>query len=217
MSPTTTPALILNNGVTMPALGLGAFQSPPEETVSAVETALRDGYRLIDTGAAYDNEREVGEGIRRSGVPRDEIFVTAKLWISDYGFDAAKVGFEASLRRLGLDYVELYLLHQPVPTTFEDTIGAYKAAETFVADGRARSIGVANFSQQHLRDLMDRTDVAPAVNQIELHPYFTQPALREVHAALDIVTQAWSPIGGVLVHGGTESRWPLTDPVITEL
>ena len=150
--PCTTPALTLNNGVTMPALGLGVFQSPPEETVTAVETALRDGYRLIDTAAAYDNEREVGEGIRRSGVDRDEIFVTTKLWISDYGYDAAQVGFEASLRRLGVDHVDLYLLHQPVPTHFEDTIGAYKAAETFLADGRARAIGVSNFSAEHLRD-----------------------------------------------------------------
>jgi diketogulonate reductase-like aldo/keto reductase len=141
MTPATTPALTLNNGVTIPALGLGVFQSPPEETTAAVETALRGCYRLIDTAAAYDNESEVGEGIRRSGVPRDEIFVATKLWISDYGYDSAPVGFEASLRRLGLDHVDLYLLHQPVPTHFEDTVGAYEAAETFLADGRARAIG----------------------------------------------------------------------------
>ena len=119
MTSATAPALTLNNGVTMPALGLGVFQSPPEETTAAVETALRDGYRLIDTAAAYDNEREVGEGIRRSGVDRDEIFVTTKLWMSDYGYDAAAVGFEASLRRLGGRPRRLYLLHQPVPTHFE--------------------------------------------------------------------------------------------------
>ena len=130
MTPATTPALTLNNGVTMPALGLGVFQSPPEETTAAVETALRDGYRLIDTAAAYDNEREVGDGIRRSGVDRDELFVTTKLWMSDYGHDRALVGFDASLRRLGLDRVDLYLLHQPVPTDFEATIGAYKAADS---------------------------------------------------------------------------------------
>ena len=146
----TTPAVTLNNDVTIPALGLGVFQSPPEETVAAVETALRGGYRLIDTAAAYDNEREVGEGIRRSGVPRDEIFVTTKLWISDYGYEARPVGFDASLRRLGLDHVDLYLLHQPVPTDFEGTIGAYKAAEKVLADGRARAIGVSNFSPEHL-------------------------------------------------------------------
>ncbi len=214
-----TPALTLHNAVTMPALGLGVFQSPPEETVTAVETALRDGYRLIDTAAAYDNEREVGEGIRRSGVERDEIFVTTKLWISDYGYDAAQIGFEASLRRLGLDYVDLYLLHQPVPTRFEDTIWAYRAAESFLADGRAHAFGVSNFSAELLRGLIDATDVVPAVNQVEVHPYFTQPALREVHAELGIVTQAWSPLGGVLVYvpGADESRGPLTDPVVTDL
>ena len=219
MSPATTPALTLNNDVAIPALGLGVFQSPPEETTAAVETALRDGYRLIDTAAAYDNEREVGEGIRRSGVPRDEIFVTTKLWISDYGYDSALVGFEASLRRLSVDNVDLYLLHQPVPTHFEDTISAYKAAETFLAEGRARAIGVSNFGPEHLRTLIDSTDVVPAVNQVELHPYFTQPALREVHAELGIVTQAWSPLGGVLVYvpGADESHGPLTDPVITDL
>jgi diketogulonate reductase-like aldo/keto reductase len=219
MTPATTAALKLNNAVTIPAVGLGVFQSPPEETVTAVETALSMGYRLIDTAAAYDNEREVGEGIRRSGVDRDEIFVTTKLWISDYGYDAAQVGFDASLRRLGVDHVDLYLLHQPVPTDFENTVGAYKAAETFLADGRAHAIGVSNFSAEHLRNLIDRTDVVPAVNQVELHPYFTQPALREVHAELGILTQAWSPLGGVLVYmpGSDESRGPLTDPIITEL
>ena len=220
MTLATTPALKLNNDVTIPALGLGVFQSPPEETLTAVETALGIGYRLVDTAAAYDNEREVGEGIRRSGVPRDEIFVTTKLWMSDYGYDAAQVGFDASLRRLGLDHVDLFLLHQPVPTHFEDTIGAYKAAETFLADGRARAIGVSNFSAEHLRRLIDRTDVVPAVNQVELHPYYTQPALRETHAELGIVTQAWSPIGGILVYRpgeGDAPRGPLSDPVITDL
>ena len=170
MTVATIPTLELNNGVTMPALGLGVFQSPPEETVTAVETALRDGYRLIDTAAAYDNEREVGEGIRRSGVDRDEIFVTTKLWISDYGYDAAQVGFDASLRRLGLGHIDLYLLHQPVPTDFEKTIGAYKAAEKMLAAGRARAIGVSNFSAEHLRTLTDPTNVVPAVNQVEMHP-----------------------------------------------
>jgi diketogulonate reductase-like aldo/keto reductase len=219
MTTATIPTLELNNGVTMPTLGLGVFQSPPEETVSAVETALRGGYRLIDTAAAYDNERAVGEGIRRSGVDRAEIFLTTKLWISDYGYDTAQVGFEASLRRLEVEYVDLYLLHQPVPTHFEDTLGAYKAAETFLADGRARAIGVSNSSEQHLRELLDRTDVVPAVNQVELHPYFTQSALRHVHEELGIATQCWSPIGGVLVYvpGTDESRGPLTDPVITEM
>jgi diketogulonate reductase-like aldo/keto reductase len=219
MTTATTPTLELNSGVRMPALGLGVFQSPPAETVTAVETALGAGYRLIDTAAAYGNEREVGEGIRRSGVDRDEIFVATKLWISDYGYDNALVGFDASLRRLGVDYVDLYLLHQPVPTDFEQTIGAYKAAEKVLSEGRARAIGVSNFSPEHVRHLLDSTDVVPAINQVELHPYFTQPALREVHAELGIVTQCWSPLGGVLVYvpGSDESRGPLTDPVITEM
>ncbi len=135
------------------------------------------------------------------------------------GYDAAQVGFEASLRRLELEHVDLYLLHQPVPTHFEDTIGAYKAAETFLTDGRARAIGVSNFGPEHLRRLIDATEVVPAVNQVELHPYFTQPALRLFHAELGIVTQAWSPIGGVLVYrpGSDEAGGPLTDPVITDL
>lgn len=219
MSPATSPVLTLRGGVTMPALGFGVFQSPPEETTAAVETALRDGYRLIDTAAAYDNEREVGEAIRRSGVPRDEIFVTTKLWMSDYGFDAAHVGFEASLRRLGLDRIDLYMLHQPVPTHFEDTVGAYQAMETFLADGRAHAIGVANFSAELLRELIDRTGVVPAVNQVEVHPYYTQRPLLEVHAALGIVTQAWSPLGGILVYmpGSDPGGGPLTDPVVAGL
>ena len=219
MSPATATALQLNNDVTIPAIGLGVFQSPPEETISAVENALRDGYRLIDTAAAYGNEREVAEGIRRSGVPRDEAFITTKLWISDYGFEAAKVGFAASLRRLDLDYVDLYLLHQPVPSDFENTIGAYKAAESFLAEGRARAIGVSNFSAEHLRTLIDRTDVVPAVNQVEIHPYFSQPSLRAVHADVGILTQAWSPIGGILVYvpGSDKGHGPLTDAIITRL
>jgi diketogulonate reductase-like aldo/keto reductase len=219
MSPATATALGLNNGVSIPAIGLGVFQSPPEETISAVEAALRDGYRLIDTAAAYGNEREVGEGIRRSGDARDEIFITTKLWISDYGLYAAKVGFAASLRRLDVDHVDLYLLHQPVPSDFENTIGAYKAAESFLAEGRARAIGVSNFSAEHLRTLIDRTDVVPAVNQVEIHPYFSQAALRAVHADLVILTQAWSPIGGILVYvpGSNEGHGPLTDPIVIRL
>ena len=150
----TPTTLTLNNGVEMPVLGLGVFQSPPDETTAAVETAIADGYRLIDTAAAYDNEREVGEAIRASGIDRGELFVTTKLWISDYGYDEALVGFEGCLRRLGLDYLDLYLLHQPVPTDFDGTVAAYKAIEKVLADGRARAIGVSNFSEQHLEDLI---------------------------------------------------------------
>jgi diketogulonate reductase-like aldo/keto reductase len=146
MTTATTPRIELNNGVELPTLGLGVFQSPPAETVSAVETAIENGYRLIDTAAAYLNEREVGEGIRRSGVDRDVMFVSTKLWISDYGYEPGLRGFEGCLRRLGLDYVDLFLLHHPVPSDFDGTVAAYKAAEQMLADGRTRAIGVSNFS-----------------------------------------------------------------------
>jgi diketogulonate reductase-like aldo/keto reductase len=194
---TTPPTLRLNNGVAMPALGLGVFQSPPEESTAAVETAIADGYRLIDTAASYDNEREVGAAIRASRIERTEIFVTTKLWISDYGYDEALVGFQGCLRRLGLDHVDLFLLHQPVPTDFDRTVEAYAAMEKLLSQGRARAIGVSNFSEQHLENLMRRTEVVPAVNQVELHPFFTQQPLREFHARHGIATEAWSPLGGI--------------------
>jgi diketogulonate reductase-like aldo/keto reductase len=209
----------LNNGVEMPALGLGVFQSPPAETVGAVETAIADGYRLIDTAAAYMNEREVGEGIRRSGIDRGEMFVSTKLWISDYGYEPALRGFEGCLRRLGFDYVDLFLLHHPVPSDFDGTVAAYKAAEQMLAEGRARAIGVSNFSPQHLENLMSRTDIGPAVNQVELHPFFTQQALRDFHAANGIVTQAWSPLGGVTRYRPADAsavKNPLDHPTIIE-
>ncbi len=193
--PPTT--LTLNNGVEMPVLGLGVFQSSPEETTSAVEIAIADGYRLIDTAASYDNEREVGEGIRASGIDRGELFITTKLWFSDYGYDEAFVGFEGCLRRLGLDYLDLFLLHQPVPVDFDATVAAYKAMEKIVSERRARAIGVSNFREQHLENLMQRTEVVPAVNQVELHPFFTQQPLREFHAEHGIRTEAWSPLGGI--------------------
>ena len=194
---TTPPTLTLNNGVAIPVLGLGVFQSPPEETTAAVETAIADGYRLIDTAASYDNEREVGAAIRASGIDRTEIFVTTKLWISDYGYDEALRGFDGCLRRLGLDYVDLFLLHQPVPTYFDRTVAAYKAIERMLSEGRARAIGASNFSEQHLENLMQRTEVVPAVNQVELHPFFTQLPLREFHAKHGIAAEAWSPLGGI--------------------
>ena len=174
MTPATIPTLTLNNGVTMPALGLGVYQSPPEQTTAAVETALHDGYRLIDTAAAYGNEREVGEAVRRSGVDRDAVFVTTKLWISDYGYERALVRLRRSLRRLGLDYVDLYLLHQPMPTDFEATVGRLQGRREGARRRPHASIGICNHSPQHLAELIDRTDVVPAVNQVELHPYFTQ-------------------------------------------
>lgn len=209
--------LTLNNGLSMPALGLGVFQSTPEETASAVATAIGKGYRLIDTAAVYFNEKQVGEGIARSGVARSELFVTTKLWISDFGHDSALKALDASLRRLGLDQVDLYLLHWPVPGHFAATRQAYKAAEKILADGRARAIGVSNFSPRHLQDLMAEANVVPAVNQVELNPYFAQRELREANARLGIITQAWSPLGGVNVYGGGKSPNPLQDAALQRL
>ncbi|MFT2706131.1 aldo/keto reductase [Clavibacter zhangzhiyongii] len=181
----------------MPALGLGVFQSSAEETATAVSTALQQGYRLIDTASGYFNERQVGEGIRTSGVARDDIFLTTKLWMGDYGYDRAIHAFETSLTKLGQDYVDLYLLHWPVPGNFDDTVAAYKAAEEMLADGRARAIGVCNFKPEHLTALLDRVDVVPAVNQVELHPFFQQADVAAANRSHNIVTQAWSPIGGI--------------------
>ena len=178
MSTPIVPALKLNNGVEMPALGLGVFQSPPQETVSAVATALLAGYRHIDTAAAYGNEREVGEAIRRSGIGRPDIFIETKVWISDYGYDQTLHAFDKSAAKLGTGQLDLLILHQPLPSAFDRTTGAYQALERLLADGKVRAIGVSNFMPKHLADLLKATSVVPAVNQVELHPYFTQPAVQ---------------------------------------
>ncbi|MGX1101532.1 aldo/keto reductase [Amorphus sp. MBR-141] len=201
-------------------LGLGVYRSSPEDTGRAVETALRTGYRMIDTAAAYGNEVEVGHGIRSSGVQRSEIFLQTKMWISDYGFDTGLHAFDRSIRKLGFDTVDLYLLHQPMPDEFDRTIDAWKAAERLLAEGRVKAIGVSNFSPDHLRRLMAETVVPPTVNQVELHPFFTQKELIAEHKRLGIATQAWSPIGGVQRYWGedkTPEQDPLTHPVIATL
>src|SRR4051795_7387847 len=174
-----TPALTLNNGVTMPALGLGVFQSPPEETTAAVETALRDGYRHIDTAAAYGNEREVGDAVRSSGLDRSEMFLETKIWISDYGYDETLHGFEKSAGKLGVEQIDLLILHQPLPSAFDRTLEAYRALETLNADGKVGAIGVSNFMVEHLEALLERAAVVPAVNQIECHPYFAQREVQD--------------------------------------
>jgi diketogulonate reductase-like aldo/keto reductase len=216
VSPATTPALTLNNAVTMPALGLGVFQTPPEETTAAVETALRDGYRLIDTAASYFNEQQVGEGIRRSGIDRDDVFLQTKVWISDYGYDATLHAFEKSAGKLGVDQLDLLLLHQPLPGRFDLTLDAYRALEKLLADRKVRAIGVSNFMPEHLDRLLTETSAVPAVNQIELHPYFQQTALQSVHAENAILTQAWSPIGGITSYRGGEKR-TIDDPALLEI
>ena len=212
----TTPLITLNNGVELPALGLGVFQSPAAETSAAVETAIADGYRLIDTAAAYMNEREVGEGIRRSGIARDEIFIETKIWISDYGYEATLHAFDKSARKLGVEQLDLLILHQPLPSAFDRTLAAYRALERLHADGKVRAIGVSNFMPEHLERLLAVAAVVPAVNQIEVHPYFQQSALQRVHAQHGITTQAWSPIGGITSYRGMEKR-SFDDPTLLDI
>jgi 2,5-diketo-D-gluconate reductase A len=188
------PPIILNNGVEMPQLGYGVWQVPDAEAEQAVSTALEAGYRSIDTAAIYGNEEGTGKAINGSGVPREDIFVTTKLWNGDQGYDATLRAFDTSLRKLGLDYVDLYLIHWPLPAK-DRYVDTYKAFEKLYADGRVRAIGVSNFLPEHLRRLIDETSVLPAVNQIELHPHLQQRAAREFHAEQGIATEAWSPLG----------------------
>jgi len=219
MKGTTMIELTLNNGVTMPTLGLGVFQSPPEETAAAVETALKVGYRHIDTAAAYRNERQVGEGIRRSGVPREDIFIETKVWVSDYGLDTTLHAFEKATGKLGVETLDLLILHQPAPSRFDATVAAYRALEQLLADGKVRAIGISNFMPHHLERLLAEVEVVPAVNQVELHPYFSQPDVQRANVAHGILTQAWSPIGGITFYPGwgDGKRSVMQDPTINEI
>jgi len=209
-----TTNITLNNGVVMPAIGLGVFQTPPDETTDAVTAALELGYRHIDTAAAYGNEREVGEGIRRSGIARDDVFIETKVWISDYGYDETLHAFDKSAGKLGVEQIDLFILHQALPSDFDKTVNAYRALQTLLDDGRVRAIGVSNFMRKHLDDLGELTSVVPAVNQIEVHPYFSQPDVRAANAERGIITQAWSPIGGITSYRGDATKSTFTDPVI---
>lgn len=210
---TSVPNLKLNNSVEIPALGLGVFQTPPAETTVAVQEALRVGYRHVDTAAAYGNEREVGEGIRRSAIPRDQIFIETKIWINDFGYDETLHGFEKSAGKLGVDRLDMLILHQPLPSAFDKTLGAYRALEKLLADGVVRSIGVSNFMPVHIEHLLAETDIVPAVNQIEVHPFFQQAELQRLHQLHGILTQAWSPIGGITFYRG-DGKSALEDPTI---
>jgi 2,5-diketo-D-gluconate reductase A len=196
----------LNNNVQIPQLGFGVFQVPPQDTERVVSTALETGYRSIDTAAAYQNEEGVGRAIASCGLPRDEIFVTTKLWNANHGYDQALRAFDASAQRLGLDTVDLYLIHWPVPTA-DRYVETWKALEKLAADGRVRAIGVSNFTVEHLRRLIAETGTVPAVNQIELHPHLQQTELRAEHAAHGIATEAWSPLGqGAALSDATITR-----------
>jgi 2,5-diketo-D-gluconate reductase A len=214
MTATTIPTLTLNNVVELPTVGFGVFQTPPDETVAAVEAALAVGYRHVDTAAAYGNEREVGEAIRRSGLDRSDVFIETKVWISDYGYDETLHAFEKGAAKLGVEQIDLLILHQPLPSEFARTIAAYKALETLLADGKVRAIGVSNFLPEYLESLLGKVDVVPAVNQIELHPYYTQVETRELDARHGTLTQAWSPIGGITSYRDGMPKRTFDDPTI---
>lgn len=202
------PAVTLNNGKPMPQVGFGVFQVPDAETDDVVATALETGYRSIDTAALYKNEEGTGRAIAASALPREELFITTKLGNTDHGYDAALRAFDTSLAKLGLDYVDLYLIHWPAPAqnAYVDT---WRAFERIHSEGRAKAIGVSNFQPSQLQRLMDETGTVPAVNQIELHPRLQQATLREFHAANGIVTEAWSPLG--------KGKWLLDAPTLAKV
>jgi 2,5-diketo-D-gluconate reductase A len=197
-------SIALRDGNAIPQLGLGVFQTPPDVTASVAQTALAAGYRHIDTAAVYVNELGVGEALRASEIERSEVFVTTKLWNADHGFDAAIKGFDHSVKRLGVDYLDMYLIHWPSPRR-DLYVDTWRALVRLQQDGRVRSIGVSNFGVDHLQRLIGETGVTPVLNQIELHPHFQQRSLIQLHKQLGIATQSWSPLG---------QGKALSDPVI---
>ena len=190
----TVPTIPLNNGVEIPQLGFGVYQVPPADTADAVRTALEVGYRHIDTAEMYGNEQGVGEGIRAAGVPREEVFVTSKLNNGFHAHEDALKAFDGTLDALGSDYVDLFLVHWPLPGIDVDYVETWKAMEEIYHSGRAKAIGVSNFKEHHLRRLFSQSEVRPAVNQVEVHPYLAQDDLRAFDAEHEIATEAWSPI-----------------------
>ena len=205
----TVPMITLNDGHQIPQLGFGVFKVPPEETAAAVRSALEVGYRHIDTAEMYGNEKGVGQGIRDAGIDRGQVFITSKLNNGFHRPGDARRAFEETLRELGTDYVDLFLIHWPLPTLYDgDFVSTWKTLEEFKADGRARSIGVSNFQIHHLQELAQQSETTPAVNQIEVHPYFTNDALRGYGTEHDIVTEGWSPIARGKVLG---------DPVVIRI
>jgi 2,5-diketo-D-gluconate reductase A len=203
----STPRVGLRDGNSIPQVGLGVFQTPPDRTASVVQTALAAGYRLIDTAAVYVNEAGVGAGLRASELAREDVFVTTKLWNVDHGFDGALKAFDHSVQRLGLDTLDLYLIHWPSPRR-DLYVDTWRALARLQQDGRVRSIGVSNFNAEQLQRIIGETGVTPVLNQVELHPYFQQRALIAAHATMGIATEAWSPLG--------QGR-ALSDPVIAAI
>jgi 2,5-diketo-D-gluconate reductase A len=191
----TVPTVMLNNGASTPQFGFGVFQIKPADTIDAVTTALEAGYRHIDTAQMYGNEREVGEAITKAGIERDQVFVTSKLNNGAHLPDDARAAFDGTLDALGFDYIDLFLIHWPLPTLYDgDFVSTWQTLEEFYRDGRARSIGVSNFQPRHFRRLREECDITPAVNQIEVHPYFTQDEVRRACAEHQIAVEAWSPL-----------------------
>lgn len=204
----------LNNGLAIPDIGFGVFQTPPDETRNSVNAALEAGYRHIDTAAAYGNEREVGEAIAASGIGRDEITIETKIWVTDYGFEETLHAFDKATGKLGVDTLDILILHQAVPSSFDRTIAAYKALEKLLFDGAVRAIGVSNFMPEHLDKLLLETSIVPALNQIECHPYFQQSDVLARNEQLGILTQAWSPIGGITFYRDGQLPSTLENEVI---
>jgi diketogulonate reductase-like aldo/keto reductase len=220
----------LNNGVRMPQLGFGVWQVPNDEATAAVSKALEVGYRSIDTAMAYNNEEGVGKAIAQSSIPREELFITTKVWNSDHGYDNTLRAFDESMKRLGLDYLDLYLIHWPTPK-YDQYVDTYKAMEKIYREGRVKAIGVCNFHIEHLQRLMDECEVKPVLNQVECHPYLTQVELKQFCKQHDIYVEAWSPLeqGGEVLkdptivsiaqaHGKTPAqvilRWHLQEQTI---
>ncbi|GJF11785.1 oxidoreductase [Mycolicibacterium cyprinidarum] len=206
---TQVPMIELNDGTQIPQLGFGVFQIPAEETAAAVKTALDIGYRHIDTAQMYQNERGVGEGVRNAGIDRAEVHLTSKLNNGFHRPDEARRAFDQTLSALGFDYIDLFLIHWPLPTLYDgDFVSTWKVLEEFKKEGRARSIGVSNFQVAHLQRLAEETETVPAVNQIEVHPYFANNEVREYGSKHGIATEAWSPIAQGKV---------LDDPVVARI
>jgi 2,5-diketo-D-gluconate reductase A len=202
------PSLVMNNGLQIPQVGFGVFLVPPEETKQSVAEALKAGYRLIDTAQGYRNEEGVGAAIADSDGSRDELFITTKLTNSQHGYDTTLAAFDGSMEKLGIDVLDLFLIHWPLPL-FDEYVETWRAFERLLADGRVRSIGVSNFEIAHLQRLLAETDVTPAVNQIELHPEFPQEELRDFHQEHGILTESWGPLG--------QGKGLLENPHITEV